>query len=64
MVMNAENDAVSFILPTCTAGEGWTLVVDTNTPKLMDKTEFRIGETYIAASRSLFLFQIRPSNPT
>ena len=55
MVMNAHHDLVLFTLPGPPGAQSWTLLVDTNDPRLTDGATFRPGDQYAVTARSLLL---------
>jgi isoamylase len=59
MVMNSYEGAVGFTFPKCEAGEGWSLLVDTNIPDAAPEDAFEFGSVYQVTGRSLLLFAIK-----
>jgi glycogen operon protein len=59
LVINGYHDLVQFTLPECAGGDGWALLVDTNTPEA-ESGDFATGDVYGVTGRSLLLFQRRP----
>jgi isoamylase len=55
LIVNVYHDVVDFTMPASTAGEEWTLLVDTNKPDLTDAVKKKIGEAYGVTARSLLL---------
>ncbi len=63
IVANAHHESVRFILPECTNGTGWELMIDTAEPERDEALLFAIGDTYPVTSRSLLLFALRSTKP-
>jgi glycogen operon protein len=57
LVVNVHHDLVDFIMPASTAGEEWTLLVDTNEPDKADEVKKKTGENYGVTGRSLLLLE-------
>ena len=55
LIINVHHDLVEFVMPVSTAGEEWTLLVDTNDPDLTDEVKKKTGEAYCVTARSLLL---------
>ncbi|MDE1895877.1 MAG: glycogen debranching protein GlgX [Rhodospirillales bacterium] len=55
IVFNAAEQGVNFILPNCTGGGDWRLMIDTNNTET-DGDMFSTGNTYTATGRSLLVF--------
>jgi isoamylase len=59
IVFNSWQDLVQFKLPEAPAGNGWTLLMDTNMAAAPEgKPHFDIGSQYGVTGRSLLLFQL------
>ena len=59
IIFNAWHDLVEFKLPEAPAGNGWTLLMDTNMAGApQGETHFDIGSEYGVTGRSLLLFQL------
>jgi isoamylase len=56
LVINVHHDLVDFVIPASTAGEEWTLLIDTNEPDKADGVRKKTGEQYGVTGRSLLLF--------
>ncbi len=59
LVINGYHDLVGFTLPECAGGDGWSRLIDTNTPEI-EAEDFATGDEYQVTGRSLLLFQRRP----
>jgi isoamylase len=55
LVINVHHDLVDFVMPVCTAGEEWTLLIDINEPDKADDVKKKTGEQYGVMGRSLLL---------
>jgi glycogen operon protein len=55
LVINGHHDLVNFIMPASTAGEAWTLLIDTNEPDKDAGVVKNTGEQYGVTGRSLLL---------
>ena len=63
LILNDHSDLVTFVLPQCTGGEEWNLLLDTNEPcKDVDAT-FRTGDEYGVTAHSLLLFKLKSAQP-
>jgi glycogen operon protein len=58
LVINVHHDLVNFIMPATTAGEEWTLLIDTNEPEKAEGIKKKTGEEYGVTGRSLLLLGI------
>jgi len=56
IVLNSHDDVVPFTLPEVAGGEGWELLIDSNSPDVRDIQPFEFGHPYDVAGRSLLLF--------
>ena len=54
LIINVHHDLVNFVMPASTAGEEWTLLIDTNEPD-KEGVKKKIGEEYGITARSLLL---------
>jgi isoamylase len=59
IVMNSYEGVVGFTFPKCEAGEGWSLLIDTNIPDAAPEDAFEFGSIYQVTGRSLLLFAIK-----
>ena len=55
-ILNGHYDVVNFTLPPCYEAEGWTRLLDTNNPDLVDDV-FKVGDVYEVTAYSLLLFE-------
>ena len=58
LVLNAHHDLVEFTLPSCTGGNTWKAVLDTNIPDSETDASLATGEKYAVTGRSLLLFAL------
>jgi glycogen operon protein len=56
LIMNSWEDVVLFTLPEAPEGDGWQLLIDTNTPDAEGDKIFEVGHSYEVTGRSLLLF--------
>jgi isoamylase len=59
LVINVHHDLVNFIMPACSEGEEWTLLIDTNEPDKEEGIKKQVGEEYGVTARSLLLFRMK-----
>ncbi len=59
IILNANADELRYVLPTCTAGQRWDRVLDTNEPECTGGETYEIGSAYPMAGRSLVLFALQ-----
>jgi isoamylase len=55
LVINVHHDLVNFVMPASSAGENWTLLIDTNEPEKQPDCIKKTGEEYGVTARSLLL---------
>ncbi len=55
LVINVHHDLVNFVMPASTAGDEWTLLIDTNEPEKEPGGTKKTGEEYGVTARSLLL---------
>jgi glycogen operon protein len=56
IVVNSHDGVVPFTLPEVAGGEGWELLIDSNSPDMLEMQPFEFGHPYDVAGRSLLLF--------
>jgi glycogen operon protein len=59
LVINEYHDLVNFIMPASSAGDIWTLLIDTNEPDKAEGVTKKTGEEYGVTGRSLLLLAIQ-----
>ena len=62
LIINGHYEDVDFVLPECTGGCKWRLLVDTDDPE-QENTEFDVNSTYRIRSRSLTLMMLNGGAP-
>jgi isoamylase len=58
ILVNGFGDVVDFTMPEAFGGQGWKLLIDTNTPDTAGGADFPFGEVYQVTGRSLLLFSM------
>jgi glycogen operon protein len=62
-VFNSHHEAADWVLPPCSGGRGWRLLIDTLLDRVSAPRDFLVGEHYDVSSRSLLLFELLPDSP-
>ena len=55
LVFNGWRDGVGFTLPAEPSGTGWSVLIDTNQPDLVEEPRFKAGDMYEVTGRSVLL---------
>ncbi len=58
LVVNVYHDLVNFVMPASSAGDEWTLLIDTNEPDKDEGVKKRTGEEYGVTARSMLLLAV------
>lgn len=58
MVLNAYHDGLEFVMPPCSGGMHWHLILDTNRPSMTSGRAYGIGTGCEIVGRSLMLFKL------
>ena len=58
MVLNGHHDGLEFILPPCSGGKHWHLILDTNRPGMTSGRAYAIGTGCEVVGRVLMLFKL------
>jgi isoamylase len=58
LVINVHHDLVNFVMPASSAGDEWTLLIDTNEPDKAEEIKKKTGEEYGVTARSMLLLAV------
>jgi isoamylase len=58
LVINVHDDLVNFVMPASSAGDEWTLLIDTNEPDKAEGIKKKTGEEYGVTARSMLLLAV------
>ena len=58
MVLNGNHDAVEFVMPPCSGGMHWHLILDTNRPGMSSGRAYAIGSGCEMVGHALMLFKL------
>ena len=58
MILNGFHDALEFVMPPCSGGLHWQLLLDTNRPSMTSGRAYGIGNNCEVTGRSLMLFRL------
>ena len=58
MILNGFHDVLEFIMPACSGGMHWQLLLDTNRPSMTSGRAYGIGNSCDVTGRSLMLFRL------
>jgi glycogen operon protein len=58
LVINVHHDLVNFVMPASSAGDEWTLLVDTNEPDKNGEVKKKTGDQYGVTARSMLLLAV------
>ena len=58
MILNGHHDAQEFVMPPCSGGMHWQLLLDTNRPSMISGRAYAIGNSCEVTGRSLMMFRL------
>ena len=58
MVLNGDHEGLDFVMPPCSGGKHWQLILDTNRPATFSGRAYAIGTACEVVGRVLMLFKL------